>query len=106
LQPNQSSDSPYVKRPFVKDLKVKRSNVVQWLQYLKRHNPAYRDVNIDLDFASQLLEDGDLLDQVITIIDDHQDSSANLDTGPRMTVNYDIDSPLPASSVVQLRGIS
>jgi uncharacterized protein DUF6570 len=46
LRPNQSSDGQQVQRQFVKDFKVKRSNVVQWFQYLKVHSPTYRDINI------------------------------------------------------------
>jgi hypothetical protein len=49
---------------------------------LKIHSPTYRDINIDFDFASQFPEDGDLLDQVVTIVDDHLDDSANVDSGP------------------------
>jgi hypothetical protein len=99
LRPNQSCDEPQIRRQFVKDLKVKRSNVVQWLHYLKGHSPVYRDVHVDFNIASQLPEDGDLLDQVTTIVDDRQDGSAPLDTGP-LDTDIDVDPPPPISSVV------
>jgi len=101
LRPNQSRDEPQVRRQFVKDLKVKCSNVIQWLQYLKDHSSAYRDAHIDFNLASQLPEDGDLLDQVTTIVDDGQDADA-LDTGPPDSHEpADIDvNPPPSSSVI------
>ena len=54
LRPNQTCDEPQVRRQFIKNLKDKCSNVVQWLQYLKDHGPqaAYRDIHVDFNLAS------------------------------------------------------
>jgi hypothetical protein len=61
---------------------VKHLNVAQWLQHLKEYSPAYRDIHIDFITASRLPEYGDLLDQLTTVLDDSEDASAPLDTGP------------------------
>ena len=68
---------------------------------MKDHSPAYRDAHIDFNLASQLPEDGDLLDQVTTIVDDGQDADA-LDTSPPDSHEpADIDvNPPPSSSVI------
>ena len=68
---------------------------------MKDHSPAYHDAHIDFNLASQLPEDGDLLNQVTMIVDDSQDTDT-LDTGPPDSYEpADIDvNPPPSSSVV------
>ncbi|KAN0072007.1 hypothetical protein V8E54_009736, partial [Elaphomyces granulatus] len=52
---------------YLNDFKVNRSKIVQWLTFLKQNCPVYRDILIDADALSQLPEDGNVLDDILTL---------------------------------------
>ncbi|KAN0068857.1 hypothetical protein V8E54_013026 [Elaphomyces granulatus] len=68
LRPPQSGGP--LPRQYLNDFKVNRSKIVQWLTFLQRNCPAYRDILIDADALSQLPEDGNVLDDILTLDDD------------------------------------
>ena len=79
LRPPQSGGP--LPRQYLNDFKVNRSKIVQWLTFLKRNCPAYRDILIDANALSQLPEDGNVLDDILTL-DDDLDGGDAIDSGP------------------------
>ncbi|OXV12228.1 hypothetical protein Egran_00009 [Elaphomyces granulatus] len=46
LRPANTSGDPRLQRQLIHDFRVRRENVVRWLEYLRRNHPGYRDVEI------------------------------------------------------------
>jgi hypothetical protein len=61
---------------YLNDFKANRSKIVQWLTFLKQNCPTYHDIRIDADALSQLPEDGNVLDDILTMDDDLDGSDA------------------------------
>ena len=63
LRPSQSGGP--LPGQYLNDFKVNRSKIVQWLTFLKRNCPAYRNILIDANALSQLPEDGNVLEDIL-----------------------------------------
>ncbi|CAG8597284.1 6137_t:CDS:2 [Cetraspora pellucida] len=53
------------------DFKIKRSNILTWLMYLKSNNPFYFNIEIDQDILQTIPEDGSIFNRLNTIYDNN-----------------------------------
>jgi len=68
LQPSSSNlQDPRYRRQFERDFRVRRGVIITWLQYLKQNHPDYYYITISIDNLSQLPDDGDATDRILTI---------------------------------------
>jgi hypothetical protein len=67
LKSLNSNEDHRLQRQFLRQHRVRRTYIAQWLHYLKRHHSGYRDVVIDEVTLSQLSDDDDVTDQLETV---------------------------------------
>ncbi|CAG8536723.1 15389_t:CDS:2 [Cetraspora pellucida] len=67
------------------EFKVKRSNILIWLNYLKINNPFYSNIEIDYDILNTHPEDGSIFDRLCTV------DNNNLITEDTVFSNYNQD---------------
>lgn len=91
-----NSDSRFTKQ-YKTLFRVRRQNVLVWLQFLQRNNPDYSDIQIDFTRINGLPEDGDISSDIPTVFDDTSDTII-VDTGPILedtgdTIEVDVIAP-------------
>ena len=75
-----------------RDFQVRRKHVLEWLQFLIHHHPAYKDVKIDREQLNSLPEDGCVADSLLTQfeedveLDDPTSTSKRDDVPPEPSV--------------------
>ncbi|CCE34927.1 uncharacterized protein CPUR_08866 [Claviceps purpurea 20.1] len=67
VRPRNTTSEPGMIRQFRSAFRVRRGAIAQWLNWLVRNNPLYRDVVVDPARLQQLPVDGDVGDQLPTI---------------------------------------
>ncbi|KAF7137062.1 hypothetical protein CNMCM5793_006913 [Aspergillus hiratsukae] len=77
LRPLNTDSDPHMRRRFVKDFRVRRQHVLDWLCFLRRHHPGYKDIEISGDALSQLP-----VNDVVQVMTEE----TNPDTGGRQPV--------------------
>ncbi|KAF4952454.1 hypothetical protein FSARC_12626 [Fusarium sarcochroum] len=65
LRPQNQTAQPHMTRQFRGQFRVREGHIRQWLEFLRANHPGCRDVVIDEDHLSQLLQDGDITSQLI-----------------------------------------
>ena len=70
LRPSNTDTNPHMSRQFIRDFVVRQQAVRQWLYFLRRHHPGYRDIVVNEELLSQLPIEDNVLDQIITMVGD------------------------------------
>ncbi|KAF5578398.1 ATP-dependent DNA helicase PIF1 [Fusarium pseudoanthophilum] len=66
LRPRNQTAQAHMIRQFRGQFRVRQGHIRQWLEFLRANHPGYREIVIDEEHLSQLPEDGDVSDQLIT----------------------------------------
>ncbi|KAG4268366.1 hypothetical protein FPRO04_12472 [Fusarium proliferatum] len=66
LRPRNQSAQPHMIRQFRGQFRVRQGHIRQWLEFLRANHPGYREIVINEEHLSQLPQDGDVTDQLIT----------------------------------------
>ena len=66
LRPRNTTNQPHMLRQFRSQFRVRQRHIRTWLRYLRAHHPGYRDIAVDEDRLSQLPEDANITDQLLT----------------------------------------
>ncbi|XP_044721877.1 ATP-dependent DNA helicase PIF1 [Hirsutella rhossiliensis] len=61
---------PRFQQQFARDFRVRRSCLLTWLHYLRRHHPGYRDIVVSRDRLQRLPLDGSIVDSVASQVAD------------------------------------
>jgi hypothetical protein len=65
LRPSNTSADPRMQRQFVRDFKVRRGAVLQWLLFLRDHHAGYRDIEISQEALNRLPVDDNVIDDIL-----------------------------------------
>jgi hypothetical protein len=65
LRPANTSGDPRLQRQFIRDFRVRRENVVRWLQYLRHNHPGYRDIEVSQATIDLLPPDSSVADDIL-----------------------------------------
>jgi hypothetical protein len=94
LRPSTAGSSRY-QRQFRADFRVRKSNVLAWLRYLKAHNPDYRYINISMERVNALPEDADISSS-LQVINEPATEPEDVEPDPEDETTFSI----PAVSMV------
>ncbi|KAJ3459135.1 hypothetical protein MRS44_015208 [Fusarium solani] len=73
LRPSNHTNQPHMIRQFRNQYRVRQQHVRTWLELLRINHPGYRNIVMDEVHLSQLPQDGDVSDQLITELIDPEE---------------------------------